>query len=112
VSPRPLAVVTGLTACDYLLWNWSLGGGHDVLALISGLTLPPLVAASALMIALTLARLISRSAARSGSRSVARGAAPQTRAARPASPSPKPATRRARSAHGPQEERSDRRIAA
>jgi len=50
MSPRPLALVLGLTAGDYLLWNWSLSGNHDVPALVSGLTLPPLAAASMLLI--------------------------------------------------------------
>jgi hypothetical protein len=47
VSRRPPVFVIGLTVGDYLLWNWSLNAGHDVLALISGLTLPPLVLMSA-----------------------------------------------------------------
>ena len=47
VSHRPLAIVSGLTIGDYLLWNWSLNANHDVLALVSGLTLPPLAIACA-----------------------------------------------------------------
>lgn len=65
MSHRPLAIVTGLTVGDYLLWNWSLGGSHDVIALVSGLTLPPLAAASVWLIALTAARLLGRAARRS-----------------------------------------------
>ncbi len=42
---RPLAVVSLLALADYLLWNWSLGGSHDVLALVAGLTLVPLLIA-------------------------------------------------------------------
>jgi hypothetical protein len=38
-----LVAVSGLALGDYLLWNWSLNSNHDVLALISGLTLVPLV---------------------------------------------------------------------
>jgi len=34
VSARPLVFVSGLTVGDYLLWNWSLSGNHDVLALV------------------------------------------------------------------------------
>jgi len=68
VSHRPLATVTGLTIGDYLLWNWSLNANHDVLALISGLTLPPLTIACLWLVALTAARLIAR-----GSRTSARG---------------------------------------
>jgi hypothetical protein len=60
-----LVVVSGLTACDYLLWNWSLGAHQDVLALVAGLTLPPLSAACLLMVVLGLARVISQSANRS-----------------------------------------------
>jgi hypothetical protein len=37
-----MALVCGLTLGDYLLWNWSLTNNHDVPALVSGLTLPPL----------------------------------------------------------------------
>jgi hypothetical protein len=59
VSHRPLAIVTGLTIGDYLLWNWSLNGNHDVLALVSGLTLPPLAIAFLWLLVLTVARLIS-----------------------------------------------------
>jgi hypothetical protein len=58
--------VLGLTGGDYLLWNWSLSGSHDVTALVSGLTLPPLVAASTLLLAITVLRLLARSARRSG----------------------------------------------
>jgi hypothetical protein len=54
-----------LTLGDYLLWNWSLNGNHDVLALVSGLTLPPLVIACLWLLALTLARLLARSTRRS-----------------------------------------------
>jgi hypothetical protein len=71
VSPRPLVLVSGLTAGDYLLWNWSLGAHQDVLALVAGLTLPPLTAACLLMLVLGLARVIGRSANRS---TLARGA--------------------------------------
>ncbi|MEA2334689.1 MAG: hypothetical protein QOG40_1179, partial [Solirubrobacteraceae bacterium] len=53
VSHRPLAIVTGLTIGDYLLWNWSLNANHDVLALVSGLTLPPLTIAFLWLVALT-----------------------------------------------------------
>jgi hypothetical protein len=58
VSPRPLVFVTGLTVGDYLLWNWSLNGNHDVLALVSGLTLPPLAVACLWLLAMSVARLI------------------------------------------------------
>ena len=62
MSHRPLALVYGLKLGDYLLWNWSLSGGHDVVALISGLSLPPLVVACVWLLALSGARLLARSA--------------------------------------------------
>jgi hypothetical protein len=74
-----LAIVSGLTIGDYLLWNWSLNGSHDVLALVSGLTLPPLAAAFIWLIALTGARLLARTR-RPGTRSARKA----TRTARPA----------------------------
>jgi hypothetical protein len=69
VFRRPLAVLIGLTLGDYLLWNWSLNGSlsgnRDVLALVSGLTLPPLAIACMWLLALNAARLIARSTRRS-----------------------------------------------
>jgi hypothetical protein len=62
VSHRPLVLVSGLTVGDYLLWNWSLNGNHGVLALISGVTLPPLAVACVWLLALSLARVIAHSA--------------------------------------------------
>ena len=62
MSHRPLVFVSGLTFGDYLLWNWSLNGNHDVLALVSGLTLPPLAVACLWLLALSLARLLARTA--------------------------------------------------
>ncbi len=76
MSHRPLVLVSGLTAGDYLLWNWSLNSNHEVLALVSGLTLPPLAVACVWLLALNVARLIARStrgrAERLARRSVAR----------------------------------------
>jgi hypothetical protein len=81
VSHRPLAIVSGFTIGDYLLWNWSLNANRDVLALVSGLTLPPLVIACMWLLALTAARLIARSSRQSRrTRSRARGAAVTRRA--------------------------------
>jgi hypothetical protein len=59
VSRRPLVSVAAITLSDYLLWNWSLKGDHGVLALIAGLTLPPLVLACLWLLTLSLARLIA-----------------------------------------------------
>jgi hypothetical protein len=69
VSNRSLVLVLGLTFCDYLLWSWSLGGNHDVVALISGLTLPPLAVACLWLLVLSVARLLARAARGPGSRS-------------------------------------------
>jgi hypothetical protein len=66
VSYRPLAFVSGLTLGDYLLWNWSLNANHDVLALVSGLTLPPLLLACAWLLAVSLIRLVGGSSRRAG----------------------------------------------
>jgi hypothetical protein len=60
--------VSGLTVADYLLWNWSLNTNHDVLALVSGLTLPPLAVGCLWLLALTVARVIARSARRPAAR--------------------------------------------
>ena len=65
MSHRALALVSALTAGDFLLWNWSLSGGRVVLALVSGLTLPPLAAACVLSLAINAARLASRFTRRS-----------------------------------------------
>jgi hypothetical protein len=67
VSHRPLVFVSGLTVGDYLLWNWSLNGSHDVLALVSGLTLPPLAVACHGLLALSVGRVIASRARRSSS---------------------------------------------
>jgi hypothetical protein len=54
-----------LAAGDYLLWNWSLNGNHDVLALVSGLTLPPLAIACIWLFALSAMRLLAHTVNRS-----------------------------------------------
>ncbi len=64
MSHRPLVFFSGLTVADSLLWNWSLNSNHDVLALVSGLTLPPLAVASLWLLSLTVARLLARVARR------------------------------------------------
>jgi hypothetical protein len=79
VSHRPLAIVSGLTIGDYLLWNWSLNGSHDVLALVSGLSLPPLAAALVWLIALTAARLLGWATGRATARVPARRTVRQSR---------------------------------
>ncbi len=54
---RALPLLLVLTACDYVLWDWSIAGGHDVLSLISGLTLLPLAAVTLSLVALGAARV-------------------------------------------------------
>ena len=76
---RPLAVLFGLTVGDYLLWTWSLSGSlsgeRDALALVSGLTLPPLTIACLWLLALSVARTVARSTGRPRVRSRAERAA-------------------------------------
>ncbi len=73
MSQRPLVLVSALTAGDYFLWNWSLNANHAVIALISGLTLPPLVLAALWLLAMSVARLLASTARRPGAKSSRRG---------------------------------------
>jgi hypothetical protein len=66
--------VSGLTLCDYLLWNWSLNSNHAVLEVVSGLTLPPLLVALLWLLALTFARLLAHGGSRSLDRAEVRRA--------------------------------------
>src|SRR5256885_728666 len=84
VSHRPLVFVAGLTLGDYLLWNWSLSGNHDVLAMAAGLTLPPLALATLALLALSLLRVVARRA-----RSIARLRPRRRAAAQAAHPPPR-----------------------
>lgn len=65
---RPLVFVLALAVGDYFLWNWSLNGNHDVIALVAGLTLPPLAIAALWLLALTIARLLGHATRRSAAR--------------------------------------------
>jgi hypothetical protein len=60
VRPRALVLLLPLTAVDYLLWDWSVAGSHDVLALISGMTLLPLAVLSLWLIGVGALRLFAR----------------------------------------------------
>ena len=91
VSHRPLAIVTGLTIGDYLLWNWSLNANHGVLALVSGLTLPPLTIAFLWLVAVTAARLIASSSRARARAAATKRAAVTARGARSAT-APPPST--------------------
>jgi hypothetical protein len=89
VTRRPLAIVSGLTLGDYLLWDWSLTHNHDVLAVVAGLTLPPLALAWLWLLMLTLVRFTARTSRRSSQRAAGRRArsarAPLPETAEPAS---------------------------
>ncbi|HSZ68781.1 MAG TPA: hypothetical protein VK756_00315 [Solirubrobacteraceae bacterium] len=68
---RPLAVVALLSIADYALWNWSLGGNHDVLALVAGLTLVPLLIALAWLLFVGTTRAVAEATRRTRSISLA-----------------------------------------
>jgi hypothetical protein len=74
VSHRPLVFVSGLTVGDYLLWDWSSSANHEVIALLSGLTLLPLLLAMLAMLTLTIARAIAGRALRPSARRLQGGA--------------------------------------
>lgn len=56
---RALPLLLVLTGGDYALWHWSIADGHDVVSLVSGLTLLPLLAATLALLAVGAARLLS-----------------------------------------------------
>jgi hypothetical protein len=72
---RPLAIVVLLAFGDYLLWHWSLNANHDILALLAGLTLTPLLIALAWLLVVSFARLFGRIArySRTGLGTLAKG---------------------------------------
>jgi hypothetical protein len=80
-----------LTAVDYVLWDWSIASGHDIVSLVAGLTLLPLAAVSLGGLVLTGARLLGLLLGRSGLRARARRA-PATERTTPASAAPASAT--------------------
>jgi hypothetical protein len=84
VSHRPLAILSGLTLGDYLLWNWSLSANRGVLALVAGLSLPPLALAWFWLLVVTVGRLLGRSARRARTAAADRRHAAGARSARAA----------------------------
>ncbi len=98
MSYRPLVLVGGLTLGDYLLWHWSLNSNHDAIALISGVTLPPLAVALVWILALGVMRaLVGRGRAPAPRRSAGRrhrGAAEPVVHTAGQSPAPGQASRR------------------
>jgi hypothetical protein len=75
VSRATLVTVPALTLGDLLLWHWALAGSHDIFALISGLTLPPLLIATAWLLVVTVVRMLARGARRPFARRSRTGAA-------------------------------------
>ena len=69
---RPLALAALLSLGDYLLWNWSLNGNHDIVALIAGVTLVPLLIALVWLLALGTTHLIADAARHARARTTAR----------------------------------------
>lgn len=55
---RALPLLLALTAADYALWHWSIANGHDIVSLVSGLTLLPLLAATLALLVLGGGRLL------------------------------------------------------
>lgn len=111
---RALPLLLALTAADYALWDWSIADGHDIVSLVSGLTLLPLAAATLAMLAVGGARLVElaleRSSGRHNASAAGRGRAAQHR--RAATQGGVPAAADARPADEATRERSSRRLAA
>ena len=107
MRPRALVLLLPLTAIDYLLWDWSVAGSHDVLALISGMTLLPLAVLSLCLTVIGVLRLLGRSLRRSSTmvRSVHPASSRSARSRRPAQAS-------AASPASEQRSSSERKLAA
>jgi hypothetical protein len=71
VSPRPLVSVSALTIADYLLWTWSVSTNHEVISLLAGLTLLPLLLAAISLLVLHAARRLTERARRRAAQAVA-----------------------------------------
>ncbi len=117
MSHRALLTVLALTLLDLALWHWSLDANRGALALVSGLTIPPLCCALLWLGAVNLARLLARGARRPAARlktQTARAARRRTATREPAiaiAASPTPATRR-RGARRGREKSAREKIAA
>jgi hypothetical protein len=59
---RPLILAFALVAGDYAMWTWSVGDGHDVVALISGFAMAPLSIAFVWLLARSVLRVLGRAA--------------------------------------------------
>ncbi|HUH81048.1 MAG TPA: hypothetical protein VLZ06_06945 [Solirubrobacteraceae bacterium] len=88
MSRRPLVTVPALTLGDLLLWHWSLAAHREVLALVSGLSLPPLAVASTWLVAFACVRVLARGVRAPFTRAPARPATPRPSATRSTAPRP------------------------
>ena len=84
VLRRPLPVFVGLTIVDYLAWTWSVAHGPQVLALICGLALTPLLLAIAWMVVVAVTRFLADRRALGARRAMRGGVAVGTQ--QPAAP--------------------------
>lgn len=89
---RSLAVVGVLALGDYMLWNWSVGANHDIVALVAGVTLIPLLIALAWLVVVAVARLLAHAAHRPRARGAGARGAPHLTLG---DPTPAPAAGRA-----------------
>jgi hypothetical protein len=53
-----LPLLLAVVAADYALWDWSIASGHDIVSLVSGLTLLPMATIALGMLAVATARLL------------------------------------------------------
>ena len=98
----PLAVVFALVGIDYGVWTWAIGADHEIVALVAGLAMAPLVIALAWLLflalgsgALALARRLSKEVATrllgtNPARSIRLATAPRGRRESPSSRGHKP----------------------
>lgn len=107
MRPRALVLLLPVTGIDYLLWDWSVAGSHDVLALVSGMTLLPLAVLSLWLTGVGALRLLAHSLRRSST--IVRSLHPASR--RPAG-SRSPADAQAASHAAQQRSPSERKLAA